>query len=101
MVNRAAQAGAGVDAGDEVEVQLALDLEERTVEVPGDLAAALERAGVRGRFDALSFSDRRKLVEWVAGAKRAETRKRRIAKTVEDTGKGRATALTGARSMRR
>jgi hypothetical protein len=89
-VNRAAQAAAGVGAGDEVEVELELDTEERTVEVPDDLAAALEASGVRAAFDAMSFSHRREYVEWVEEAKRAETRARRIAQAVERIAAGRS-----------
>ena len=44
MVSLSAEnrAGAGVAGGDEVEVELAVDLEERTVTVPPDLAAAID-----------------------------------------------------------
>ncbi len=44
MVSLSAEnrAGAGVGGGDEVEVELAVDLEERTVTVPPDLAAAID-----------------------------------------------------------
>ena len=45
---------AGVTAGETVEVGLALDTMERTVDVPADLAAALaERDGARESFDVL------------------------------------------------
>ena len=82
-VNRVNRAGAGVDAGDRVTVELASDEDERTVEVPADLAAALAaEPGMRARFDELSFSHRRESVEWVAEAKRPQTRARRIAQTV-------------------
>lgn len=83
VVNRAAQEGAAVDAGDQVEVELELDTEERTVEVPGDLAEALADAQLREGFDRMSFSHRREYVEWIEGAKRPETRERRIAQAIE------------------
>ncbi|MGH3705185.1 MAG: YdeI/OmpD-associated family protein, partial [Agromyces sp.] len=50
----------------------------RTVEVPADLAAALDGAGARAAFDALSPSARKAHVSAVEGAKAAETRQRRI-----------------------
>jgi hypothetical protein len=76
--------GAGVAAGDELEVDLELDTAPREVEVPADLAAALDGAPeARRRFEALSYSDRRRHVLAVEGAKSPETRQRRIARTVE------------------
>jgi uncharacterized protein YdeI (YjbR/CyaY-like superfamily) len=52
--------------------------------VPADLAAALKKnARARATFDGFSPSHRREYVEWIAGAKREETRKRRLATAVE------------------
>lgn len=73
---------AGVAGGDTVEVTLELDTAERTIDVPTPLAAALDSAGVRPAFDALSFSRRRQLIEPVVAAKTDETRERRIAAAV-------------------
>jgi len=71
---------AGAKAGDQVEVTLELDTEPRTVEVPGDLAAALaERPGAAEAFDALSHTMRKEYVRQVESAKAPETRQRRIA----------------------
>jgi antitoxin component of MazEF toxin-antitoxin module len=74
---------AGVAAGDEVEVELALDTAPRTVEVPTDLAAVLAAEGLRERFDALAFSHRKEHVRAVTDAKTETTRQRRIGKVVE------------------
>ena len=73
---------AGVQAGDEIEVTLELDTEPRTVEVPDDLAMALEEGGVTAVFDALAPSKRKEHVRQVTSAKAAETRQRRIDKIV-------------------
>jgi uncharacterized protein YdeI (YjbR/CyaY-like superfamily) len=52
--------------------------------VPADLAAALEGDAEAARaFEALSYSHRRQYVTWVDEAKRDETRRRRIARTIE------------------
>jgi hypothetical protein len=75
--------GAGVAAGDAIDVDIELDTAPRTVEVPADLASALADAGVRERFDALAFSHRKEHVRAVESAKAAATRERRIAKCVE------------------
>ncbi|MFI5775555.1 YdeI/OmpD-associated family protein [Nocardia sp. NPDC051570] len=73
----------GKGPGDTVAVTVARDTEERTVEPPQDLAAALAAAGLRTAFDEQSFTRRREQVEAVTAAKRADTRERRIAKTIE------------------
>ncbi len=73
---------AGVKAGDLVEVTLELDTEPRTVEVPGDLTAALTEIGAAETFNALAFSKRKEFVRQVESAKTQETRERRIAKIV-------------------
>jgi hypothetical protein len=81
---RANREAAGVAAGDTVAVVLAADDAPRTVEVPEDLAAALDAApGARTAFDSFAFSHRREWVEWVAEAKRPETRERRVRGVVE------------------
>lgn len=73
----------GLAGGDDVEVELRLDTEERTVDVPADLAAALDAdPAVRARFDALPRSARQRHVLGVEGTKVAETRARRVAKVV-------------------
>jgi hypothetical protein len=74
---------AGVAAGDEIEVELAVDDQPRDVAVPSDLAAALEASGARPAFDALSYSRKRQIVEPIEAAKAADTRQRRIDKAVE------------------
>ena len=74
---------AGVAAGDSVEVSLEVDTLPRSVDVPEDLSAALQEAGVRAAFDTLSNSRQRALVDPVSQAKAAETRARRIEKAVE------------------
>ncbi|MFI7064562.1 YdeI/OmpD-associated family protein [Kribbella sp. NPDC050124] len=73
----------GKGDGDAVTVTVERDTAERTVVVPEDLAAALEEAGVREAFDALSYSHRREHVNAINDAKKPETRVRRIAKAVE------------------
>ena len=73
----------GITAGQTVTVSLEVDALPRTVEVPSDLAQALEDAGVRAAFDALSASRQRALVDPVEQAKAPETRARRVEKAVE------------------
>ncbi|MDT7784030.1 MAG: hypothetical protein QOF58_2449 [Pseudonocardiales bacterium] len=76
---------AGVSAGDTVEVTLEPDLAERTVELPDDLAAALDQhPAARAAFTALSYSNQRQRAEAVAAAKQPETRARRIEKIITE-----------------
>jgi hypothetical protein len=78
------RAAAGVAAGDEVEVSLELDTAPREVEVPADLASALqENAAARKAFEKLSYSHKRRHVLAIEDAKKPETRRRRIEKAVE------------------
>lgn len=77
------RAGAGVEGGDNVDVEIELDAGERTVDVPADLAAALDAdPAARRTFEGLSYSNRSWHVLQVNGAKTDETRTRRIAKAV-------------------
>jgi len=74
------RAAAGVQAGDQVEVTIALDLAPRIVEVPADLAAALAATpGATAAFDALSYTMRKEYVRQVEEAKATATRERRVA----------------------
>ena len=83
-LSKAVRAGLGVEIGDEVDATVELDIAEREVDMPTDLAAALDAAGTRAAFDALSFSRRKELARGVAEAKRPETRERRIVAAVEE-----------------
>jgi uncharacterized protein YdeI (YjbR/CyaY-like superfamily) len=66
-----------------VVVELEADEEPRTVAPPADLAAAIAGdPAARAAFDGLSFTHQREYVEWVTGAKRPETRRRRVQQAV-------------------
>jgi uncharacterized protein YdeI (YjbR/CyaY-like superfamily) len=75
---------AGVEAGQDVDVDLELDTEPREIEVPPDLATALAADdAARRAFEALSYSNKRRIVEPIVDAKAPDTRQRRIDKAVE------------------
>jgi hypothetical protein len=76
------RAESGIGGGDAVEVTLTLDTAPRTVEVPGDLAAAIAESNLTEAWEKLSPSRRKAHVTSVEGAKAAETRARRIAAVV-------------------
>jgi hypothetical protein len=75
---------AGLSAGDAADVELELDTAPRVVEVPADLAAALDaEPAARAAFDALNYSNQRRHTLSVEGAKTDATRARRVAKVIE------------------
>ena len=82
-LSKAKRQAFGVEIGDEVDVLIELDTAPRDVEVPADLAQALDSAGVRERFDALAYSHRKEHVRAIEEAKKPETRQRRIVAAVE------------------
>ena len=74
---------AGVAAGEEVDVDVELDTEPRTVVPPPDFAEALRRDAAAGKaFAELSYSHQRRHVLAIEDAKTPETRERRIAKAI-------------------
>lgn len=74
---------AGVEAGDEVTVSLALDTEPREVKVPADLAGLLGKSKkAKAFFEKLSYSHQRWYVLWLESAKKAETRSARVIKAI-------------------
>ena len=78
------RAAAGVEGGQDVDVELELDTAPREVTVPPDFAAALAaEPAAQATFDGLSYSNKSWHVLQIDGAKTDETRQRRIAKSVE------------------
>lgn len=82
-VHKATREAAGVEIGDEVELELTRDDSPRLMEIPPELEAefAAEPA-LRERFDALPFSRRRELAAPISEAKKAETRAARLEKAL-------------------
>lgn len=73
-----------MDIGDEVTASIELDTAEPVVEVPADLAAALDAdPQLRAAFAALPYSHRKEHVRAITEAKRPETRARRVAAAIE------------------
>jgi len=69
--------------GDVVNVTIEQDTEERIVEVPEDFKKALDKnKKAKEIFDKLSYSHRKEYSEWIASAKKEETRLRRILKAI-------------------
>lgn len=73
---------AGISAGDNIVVTIERDSDERTVNVPDDLGAALSRNRLQAAWEAQSYTDRKDFVRSIEGAKQPETRVRRIEKAI-------------------
>ncbi len=74
---------AGLAFGQRLMVTMERDTAERTVEVPEELALFLDREPrAREFFESLSFTNRKEYVAWVSGAKKEETRRRRLEKVI-------------------
>ena len=74
----------GIEIGQTIAVAIEPDTEPRVVEVPEDLRRALSKNAVaRRRFEALAPSHRKEHAQWVAEAKKDETRARRVLRVIE------------------
>lgn len=74
----------GKNFGDNVFVTLEKDTEERKVEIPEDLAAALNRYDrAKTAFQSLSYTAQKEYVTWITSAKREAARSERVKKTLE------------------
>ena len=83
VVNRKLREASGVSGGETVPVRMERDDEPRVIAPPADFARALKgNEEARATWDKLSYTHRREHVEHVEGAKRPETRLRRIEKSI-------------------
>jgi hypothetical protein len=74
----------GKTFGDEVKITVEPDTELRTVEVPADLRRELQKdKQAKSLFDKLSYTHQKEYVAWITEAKKDETRRNRIVKTIE------------------
>ena len=86
-VLKAIQQAAGVQRGDAITVELELDTAPRVIEPPPDLARALARSKkATAAWEKLSYTDKRELALGLEGAKKPETRQRRLAAALERLG---------------
>jgi hypothetical protein len=82
-LSNANRQAAGVETGDEVEVDLEFDPEPRVVAEPADFARALSADPIAGTaYNRLSDGRKREHVRAIEAAKKPETRIRRIEKTL-------------------
>ena len=66
-----------------------VDPKTKTVSLPDDLAAAFKKNKQQfDYFNTLAFSHKKEYIEWIVTAKKEETRKQRVAGTIERLGRG-------------
>jgi hypothetical protein len=88
--NNGNRRGAGVAAGDKVKMSMELDTEPRIVETPAGLAEALKKnKKAAAAWEKMSYSHKREYAEAIMAAKRPETRRKWIARTIEALGQKR------------
>jgi hypothetical protein len=83
-VNAQMRAGAHCQVGDTVDVVMEFDADERKVEVPAYLKKVIAGdPAAKTSWEKLSFTHQKEYVRAIEGAKKPETRERRIAKMME------------------
>lgn len=97
VIPREVRRAVGKTVGDELHVALRHDLEERVIDLPEDLAAALaENDAAQAFFKKLDKPDQRAYVRYLKGGRTPEARAKRLTETVyrlsvgrkRDTGNG-------------
>jgi hypothetical protein len=91
-LRRSNREAAGLEGTETIDVRIALDEEPREVVPPADLVRALKAGGAWKAWQALSYSHQREHVEAIEGAKKPDTRARRIESAVRLTRGRRAPA---------
>jgi hypothetical protein len=83
-VLKSIQEAAGVGLGDTITVDLDVDTTVRIVEVPADLAQVLAtEKKAAAAWAQLSFTNKKEMAASLEGAKKAETRERRLKAAIE------------------
>lgn len=89
MFNKEMRVGAKADIGDTVLVEVELDSAERTPLIPPELKKAIDvNAAAKKVWVAITPRAKEEWVEWIASAKKEETRARRVEKAVERLSNG-------------
>jgi len=82
----------GKTFGDEIQVSVELDADERVIDIPKSLVKELKKdKEAKTFFDKLSYTHKKEYVKWIEEAKKEETRQRRVLKTIEMLKKGNKT----------
>ena len=92
VVNRETRAGANLKGGEEIDVVMERDEEPRTITPPPDLARALKaNREARAAWEKLSYTHQKEYAKAIEGAKKPETRERRIERALTELSAGKRT----------
>jgi Bacteriocin-protection, YdeI or OmpD-Associated/Domain of unknown function (DUF1905) len=84
QINTAQRKAAKVDWGDPVSIELRIDVASRTVPVPADLRALLDKhPKARRGFDEMPPGHRRQFLLWLGSSKNPETRRKHLDRAVD------------------
>lgn len=84
LILKAIREKIGKHPGDIVEVTLKEDTAPRVVEIPKDFEGILNAHPKELQFfNGLSYTQKKEYVQWITGAKKEETRQRRMSKAIE------------------
>ncbi|HLP57493.1 MAG TPA: YdeI/OmpD-associated family protein [Candidatus Deferrimicrobium sp.] len=73
----------GKNSGDIVHVLIKEDIEPRLVEIPAGFAKLLDQnPDAKTNFEKLSFTHRKEYAQWITGAKKEETRNKRLEEAI-------------------
>ena len=82
-LRRSNREAAGLEGGETIDVEIALDAEKRVVKPPSELVKALKaKPPAWERWREMSFTHQREYAEAIEEAKKPETRARRVAEAV-------------------
>lgn len=71
------------EAGESISVEIEKDEEERVIELPEDFKILLNNNNEASKFyESLSYSAKRKYDKWITGAKKLETREKRMQEAI-------------------
>jgi hypothetical protein len=85
VINDAMREATGKGLGDQITVELDVDDKPREVTVPVDIQQALHKdRKAMELYVALAYSHRKRYIEWVEGAKKPETRARRVERLISE-----------------
>lgn len=74
---------ANIKSGETIRVAMEKDDQPREIEVPSDLAKAIDRAKLKDVWEKLSYTNQKEFARAVEEGKRDETKARRIEKTIK------------------
>jgi hypothetical protein len=83
LLRKDIRAELGKEPGESVEVIIELDDKPRELIITKDIKQALQSANLWEKFNALAYTHRKEYVQWIEGAKKPETRQRRIQKMLQ------------------